>query len=158
MATIFFISLSMIFIVLISHFILLPDERNNDAKVKLSDAQSSYAEPPTMTPLEKAEATIRGLEAVVSDTQARFAALEVQHGQLISDLHDARETIRSLKAEQVRAKPATDTGGRFGRLKSLIIRELHPDGKPDAGAIERTVRTELFKHLWPEIERIERGA
>ncbi len=151
-----FVVVFVIFLFLAAH--LTSAEKDYEAKAARSGSQSAPDEPPPMTPLEKAEATIRGLEAAVSDSQARFAALELQHGQLISDLHDARETIRSLMAEQARAKPATDTGGRFGRLKSLIIRELHPDGKPDAGGIERTVRTELFKHLWPEIERIERGA
>jgi hypothetical protein len=42
---------------------------------------------------------------------------------------------------------------RFQRLHALLARELHPDHSKTEG-IERIIRTELFKTLWPQIERI----
>ncbi len=94
----------------------------------------------------------------MADTETRFAELEIKYGELISSRQDAHMEILALKAELAEAKQFRETGGRFGRLKSLVIRELHPDGRPDAGIIERTVRIELFKNLWPEIEKIEQSA
>ncbi|WP_287988670.1 hypothetical protein [Acidiphilium sp.] len=158
MAGVAFALLFAIFLFICAHVLLSRDERDDEANTKSPDVQSDGAEPPPVTSLEKAEATIRALEAVVADTETRFAELEIKYGELISSRQDAHMEILALKAELAEAKQFRETGGRFGRLKSLVIRELHPDGRPDAGIIERTVRIELFKNLWPEIEKIEQSA
>lgn len=49
---------------------------------------------------------------------------------------------------------ATDSG-KFDRLRRLLARELHPDHCPES---EKAVRAEIFKRLWPEVERIARGS
>jgi hypothetical protein len=42
---------------------------------------------------------------------------------------------------------------RFNILRRLVARELHPD-HCIGGEIEKVVRAEFFKRLWPEIEQI----
>lgn len=105
--------------------------KRREQRRRASDANTSTA----------AAATIAELQALVAVSQARIAELE-------TNLADAQAALaETLSTEH--------TGHQFARLKKLVVRELHPDGKPDAGVIERTVRSELFKRLWPEIEKIE---
>ena len=42
---------------------------------------------------------------------------------------------------------------RFDALRRLIAKELHPDFCT-GGQLEKLLRQECFKRLWPEIERI----
>ena len=42
---------------------------------------------------------------------------------------------------------------RFDALRRLVARELHPDFCT-SGGIEKMIRAEFFKRLWPEIERL----
>ena len=42
---------------------------------------------------------------------------------------------------------------RIEALRRLLARELHPD-MAKASTEEATLRTKLFKQLWPEIDRI----
>ena len=42
---------------------------------------------------------------------------------------------------------------RFDTLRRLVAKELHPDFC-SGGAVEKTLRAEFFKELWPEIERL----
>jgi hypothetical protein len=46
---------------------------------------------------------------------------------------------------------------RFQQLRTLLARELHPDHTKSEG-IERIIRTELFKGLWPQVQKIEQTA
>jgi hypothetical protein len=48
------------------------------------------------------------------------------------------------------------TDRRFDRLKRLIAREFHPDQGAATG-IEKQIRAEIFKTVWPRIEDIERS-
>jgi hypothetical protein len=46
---------------------------------------------------------------------------------------------------------------RFRQLRTLLARELHPDLTGTDG-MERKIRAELFKSLWPQVEEIDRAA
>lgn len=110
--------------------------RQSAAKRRERERQASDASASTA-----AAVTIAELQALVAVCHSRIVELE-------SNLAEAQAAL----AETLSTK---DTGHQFARLKKLVVRELHPDGRPDAGVIERTVRSELFKRLWPEIEKIE---
>lgn len=64
------------------------------------------------------------------------------------------ETKAAPGAPSADPKTERDEGRRFRVLRALIIKELHPDGAPQ-GSLEATIRSELFKALWPKIEMIE---
>ena len=40
---------------------------------------------------------------------------------------------------------------RFKRLRTLIVKELHPDNAPKDSA-DWAARTELFKVIWPKVD------
>jgi hypothetical protein len=44
---------------------------------------------------------------------------------------------------------------RFGALRRVLARELHPDYAP-AGLGDMSLREALFKSIWPKVEQIER--
>ena len=59
---------------------------------------------------------------------------------------------RALAAEAERDRHAGDHD-RFDALRRLIARKLHPD-YADGGDLEKLLRQEFFKRIWPEIERL----
>jgi hypothetical protein len=61
-------------------------------------------------------------------------------------------TIAALRA-QLRAAP--DGSVAFRRLRALVLHELHPDHAPE-GSAERTLRQDVFKQLWPQVEKLSR--
>lgn len=72
----------------------------------------------------------------------------------IARLRAAGKTVIAQRERWKALARATD-GGKFDRLRRLLARELHPDHC--SGEIEKAVRAELFKRLWPEVERIAEG-
>ena len=75
--------------------------------------------------------------AEAENWQRRAAAAEVRANDLAA-------------AQQAQFPP----DHRFKQLRALLARELHPDHSQTVG-IERVIRSELFKVLWPKIEEIE---
>jgi hypothetical protein len=64
------------------------------------------------------------------------------------------EELRDTLAEVWRSPEATSADyDRFKRLRTLIVKELHPDNAPKDSA-DWAARTELFKIIWPKIEAI----
>ena len=66
-----------------------------------------------------------------------------------------------LKAESARSdKDPQDQAAREDKrieaLRRLLARELHPD-KAQSSTEEAALRAEIFKQLWPEIDRIAKG-
>ena len=43
---------------------------------------------------------------------------------------------------------------RYGSLKRFLAKQFHPDFAPGEG-IEKIVRSEIFKEIWNEIERLD---
>jgi hypothetical protein len=83
----------------------------------------------------------------------------------VKRLQDAGKTVirqrEQWKARAVAAEEqmATERGRRsrrderFDALRRLVAKELHPDFC-NGGDIEKMLRAECFKRLWPEIERL----
>src|SRR6059058_2878655 len=74
--------------------------------------------------------------------------------------------VRALMAEaqlfEATAKTSNNGGSqkvsdlRYASLKRYLAKRFHPDYAPGQG-IERIVRNEIFKEIWHEIERLDRG-
>ena len=87
----------------------------------------------------------------------------------VKRLQDAGKTViaqreqwkaRALVAErQMAMERDRQAGGqdRFDALRRIVVKELHPDAC-NGGQLEKLIRAECFKEVWPEIERLaERG-
>ena len=71
--------------------------------------------------------------------------------------------VRALVAEAgLRAKTSNNgdcqnvSDLRYVSLKRYLAKRFHPDYAPGQG-IEKTVRSEVFKEIWSEIERLDQG-
>jgi len=71
--------------------------------------------------------------------------------------------VRALVAEAgLRAKTSNNgdcqnvSDLRYVSLKRYLAKRFHPDHAPGQG-IEKTVRNEVFKEIWSEIERLDQG-
>ena len=63
--------------------------------------------------------------------------------------------VRELEAAASRPTQCGDANGpsRFRRLRALIATEFHPDHVKASG-LDKTVRQEIFKALWPKVQQI----
>jgi hypothetical protein len=61
---------------------------------------------------------------------------------------------RAIAAEKILESDCNrHSKGDFDALRRLVARELHPDFCT-GGHLEKLMRQECFKKLWPEIERL----
>jgi hypothetical protein len=104
----------------------------------------------------------------VEDLAGRIDELEQEGRALrfrIKRLQDAGKTViaqrehwksRAVVAEELlEAERNRHAGGQdsFDALRRLVAKELHPDFCT-GGQLEKLMRQECFKKLWPEIERL----
>ena len=86
---------------------------------------------------------------------------------LLTTTNQKRESwkVRALMAETqlLEASAKTSNGGRqnvsdvrYASLRRYLAKRLHPDFAPGEG-IEKVVRNEIFKEVWNEIDRLDRG-
>ena len=83
-------------------------------------------------------------------------------------IEEQRESwkVRALMAEaellEATAKTSNDAGCqnvsdlRYASLKRYLAKRFHPDYAPGQG-IEKIVRNEIFKEIWNEVDRLDRG-
>ena len=64
----------------------------------------------------------------------------------------AENKAMELTVQLSHRSPSSDD--RFDTLRRLVAKELHPDFFCTGGAVEKTLRAEFFKKLWPEIEQL----
>jgi hypothetical protein len=94
-----------------------------------------------------------------------------RHQEMVKEnelLRQQRESwkVRALMAEAELLEAAAKTSNNGGRqnvsdlryaaLKRYLAKRFHPDYAPGQG-IEKTVRNEIFKEIWSEIERLDQG-
>jgi hypothetical protein len=104
----------------------------------------------------------------VEDLARRIDELEREGYALratIKRLQDAGKAViaqreqwkaRALAAEeQMATERDRQASGqdRFDALRRIVVKELHPDAC-NGGQLEKLMRQECFKKLWPEIERL----
>ena len=94
--------------------------------------------------LENEVARLQGLDAIREDV-----------ANLLQE--EIAELTRKLRAKEEEAERATMATGadRFRRAKTVISKALHPNNF-EGDAAQQKLRGELFKEIWPQIERIER--
>jgi hypothetical protein len=97
------------------------------------------------------EDEVRALRANVSRLQKAGRTIIAQRKEWKARALAAEQKAADLTA-QLTNRQAT-RGDRFEALRRLVARELHPDHCTSSD-IEKTVRAEFFKKLWPEIERL----
>ncbi len=105
----------------------------------------------------KPESIETQLRAELASTQERMTRLHVDHDAWKHLAEQCKTRIAALETDllQARGGDTTGDGSRFGRLRRLIATEFHPDHAKHEG-IEKLVRAEIFKTLWPKIEQIGR--
>ena len=74
-----------------------------------------------------------------------------------------REDVANLLTEEIaeltrklRALDEAPTGNQLRRVKIIISKALHPNNF-EGDEFQQKTRGALFREIWPEIERIERG-
>ena len=97
------------------------------------------------------EGEVRALRASVSRLQNAGKAVIAQREEWKARARVAEQKVTDLTAQLANRRATRDD--RFDALRRLVARELHPD-HCTGGDIEKTVRAEFFKRLWPEIERL----
>jgi hypothetical protein len=107
---------------------------------------------PTSTP--ETEYVVE-LEEEVQALKARIKRFQVAGKTVIAQREQWR--ARGLAAEKILESDCnrrTDGDNRFDALRRLVAKELHPDFCT-GGHLEKLMRQECFKRLWPEIERLD---
>ena len=94
------------------------------------------------------EGEVRALRASVSRLQNAGKTVIAQRREWKARALVAEQKAIDLAAQQNSRRETRDD--RFEALRRLVVRELHPD-HCSGGDIEKTVRAEFFKKLWPEI-------
>jgi hypothetical protein len=121
------------------------------------------------------KATTLGIDESVADQPESAEDLTQRIDELEQDgyrlratikrLQDAGKTViaqreqwkaRALAAEEQMARERDRQASgqdRFDALRRIVVKELHPDAC-NGGRLEKLMRQECFKKLWPEIERL----
>ena len=101
-------------------------------------------------------ATIASLRREVADYATKLGEQGREIARLMALVKQHEATLASLREEVHRhadtLASSTDTG-QFRSLRALIVKELHPDHTPE-GSVDRALRAEVFKAVWPKIEEI----
>jgi hypothetical protein len=131
-------------------------------RLRRSRAKRKLTEVPTKV------VDISDQRASVADLGRRIEELEREGRTLrasVKRLQTAGKTVisqreewktRALTAEQLvefERRHPTKVDERFDALRRLIAKELHPDFST-GGGLDKLLRAECFKKLWPEIERL----
>ena len=101
------------------------------------------------------EKEVRALKARVRGLQNAGKTVIAQREEWKAKARVAEQKATDLAAQLASHQETRDD--RFDALRRLVARELHPDHCA-GGDIEKTVRAEFFKKLWPEIERLAERA
>jgi hypothetical protein len=80
-------------------------------------------------------------------------AIKVQR-EITAELERWKERAAAAEA-QVASLQASKTETRFDALRRLLAKELHPDFCT-GGSLEKAVRQEIFKVIWPQVEELSR--
>jgi hypothetical protein len=135
------------------------EEQENTAPEAKREAVDSFRpnpDPPVSTDelgkrVGELEGEVSALRARVSRLQNAGKTLIAQRGEWKARALVAEQKVTDITVQQANRQPTRDD--RFDALRRLVARELHPDHCV-GGDIEKAVRAEFFKRLWPEIERL----
>jgi hypothetical protein len=100
--------------------------------------------------LAEAERRIKELELAMVAKLKELATIEADFTRKIAD---AERRVKIAEAKSA-SDSASNNGSRLGVLRRALAKNFHPDSL-HCSAIERAVRTEIFKELWEIIDGIE---
>jgi hypothetical protein len=141
-----------------------PDQRSTEeqtyaapeAKREVRNSFVPNADPPVCADdlgrrVGELEGDVRALRASITRLQNAGKTVIAQREEWKARALTAEQSAMVLTAQLANCRATRDD--RFDALRRLVARELHPDHCA-GGDIEKTVRAEFFKKLWPEIERL----
>jgi hypothetical protein len=106
-------------------------------------------------------AKVAKLEKALREANAETLATRKQRDVWKQERDVWRDRARAAETRFVAQEPSGPQSmgpdGQFKRLRALLASELHPDHARTDG-IERLVRGEIFKSLWPKVQDIEKSA
>jgi hypothetical protein len=98
------------------------------------------------------------LKGQLVELENTIATLRSKGKRAVSDRDRWEEVARRRECELAELRVFAGNHDKFKRVKAFISRALHPDSNKNAGEIELTARSVLFKEIWPEIVNIDRSA
>ncbi len=97
------------------------------------------------------EEEVRALRASATHLRKAGRTIIAQRKEWKARALSAEQKAADLTAQLANRQAMRDD--RFEALRRLVARELHPDHCTSSD-IEKLIRAEFFKRLWPEIERL----
>lgn len=141
------------------------DARRQGARAKAPDAgHAETANAILREQLERADEQSASLKQAVADKERSLAASLHAHAASLAEIGRLNSEVGRMAAlleeqaarfQAMQAQSASTSRDdiHFRRLRALIVRELHPDhAAPDS--VDRALRSEVFKVIWPKIEAI----
>ena len=141
-----------------------PDQRSTEeqkytapeAKREAVDRSEPNTDPPVSADelgkrVGELEGEVRALRASVSRLQNAGKTVIAQREEWKARALTAEQKVTDLTEQLANRRATRDC--RFDALRRLIAKKLHPDFCDNSG-IEKLIRAEFFKRLWPEIERL----
>jgi hypothetical protein len=97
------------------------------------------------------------LKAQLLESENTIATLRSKGKRVVADRDKWEEMTRQRENEIAQLSHRGSDHNKFRQVKAIISRRLHPDNDKGTGEIERIARTVIFKEIWPEIVKIDRG-
>jgi hypothetical protein len=129
-----------------------PDVENHTRRDPLDEYASEQVE--LRRELNAAQAAVRHRDAAIASLQGHLAAAEATAKRWERAAAAQAAELQNLQASRPSGGANDD---RFRRLRALILKELHPDHAAP-GSVDRALRGEVFKSIWPKLEEIDRAS
>jgi hypothetical protein len=97
------------------------------------------------------------LKARLVEAENTIATLRSKGKKVVADRDRWEEAARSRAGEIAQPSDLAGNRDKFRQVKAVLSKRLHPDNDRGVGDIEKIARTVIFKEIWPEIVRIDRG-
>lgn len=108
-------------------------------------------------PVFLAQAAFRELATVLEPLTVEQQSLRRERDQWKREAEVLAARVHELEAARGDPKPTDgEDASRFRRLRALIATEFHPDHVKAEG-MEKIIRAEIFKVLWPKVQEIDQA-
>jgi chromosome segregation ATPase len=97
------------------------------------------------------------LKAQLVELEDTVVTLRSKGKRAVADRDRLEEVARQLESEIAQLRSLTGDRDKFRQVKALIGKRLHPDNDQSGGEIEKIARAVIFREIWPEIVKIDRG-
>ncbi len=99
------------------------------------------------------------LKSQLAELENTVATLRSKGKLAVADRDKWEAAARQRESEiaELRSAGFSLNRDKFRLAKALISRTLHPDNAQSGGDVTRMIRAEIFKEIWPEIVKIDRG-